>query len=251
MVLKMANGAQKQTRFAFGERAKKLKSKRVRKSTIVSRIDGTKGPTTKYTYLPGVRICFDTARLMTESYQSTEGQPEVIRRARAMDHILSHMTIYISDDELIVGNIASDPYGLPIHPELQWKDMDKALKGDMADMVDERGRAEWEKIRDYWKGKTIDDRVLAILPDEIKRVLGPTGKTEMTWAAQWSSQKGLGSPNYHTLFELGLNGVIGKAEDRLRQLGAELKNESISGDEYIDKINTLQAMIIASKGMIK
>ncbi|MDD5094101.1 MAG: pyruvate formate lyase family protein [Dehalococcoidia bacterium] len=251
MVLKTTRDAQKSSRFASGERAQNLKNKRVRKSTIVQRIIGPKGPTSKYTYLPGVRICFDTARLMTESYQSTEGQPEVIRRARSMDHILSNMTIYISDDELIVGNTASDPYGLPIHPELQWKEMDKAFKGDLAHMVDERGRAEWEKIRNYWKGKTVDDRVLSILPDEIKKVLGPTGTTEMTWSAQWGSQKGLGSPNYQTLFDLGLNGVIGKAEGRMRLLGAELKAGSITGDEYIDKLNNLQAMIIAGKAMIK
>ncbi|MDD5094618.1 MAG: pyruvate formate lyase family protein [Dehalococcoidia bacterium] len=251
MVVKMSTGAQKPSRFASGERPRKLKSKRVRKSTVVTRIDGgLDRSTTQFTYLPGVRICFETARLMTESYQSTEGQPEVIRRARALDHILSHMTVYISDDELIVGNIASDPYGLPIHPELQWKDMDKAIKGDLAHMVDECGRTEWEKIRNYWKGKTIDDRMFSILPDEIKKVLGPGGKTEMTWAAQWSSQKGLGSPNYHTLFDLGLNGVIGKAEDRLRRLGAELKEESISSDAYIDKLNSLQAMIIAGKALI-
>ncbi|MFA4835478.1 MAG: pyruvate formate lyase family protein [Dehalococcoidia bacterium] len=252
MVLKTSTGTQKPSRVASSERTKRLKSKRVRKSTVVTRIaGGLDRSTTQFTYLPGVRICFETAGLMTESYQSTEGQPEVIRRARALDHILSHMTVYISDDELIVGNIASDPYGLPIHPELQSREMDKAFKGDLAHMLNERGRAEWEKIRNYWKGKTADDRVLSILPDEIKKVLGPRGMSEVTWSAQWASQKGLGSPNYHTLFDLGLNGIIQKAEDRLRQLGAEFKDGSIAGDEYIDKLNNLQAMIIASKALIK
>ncbi|MDD5093474.1 MAG: pyruvate formate lyase family protein [Dehalococcoidia bacterium] len=251
MVQMKSRQEQKSSRFASGERAQKLKSKRVRKSMIVSVVEGPRGPKNVYTYLPGVRICLETARLLTESYKSTEGQPEVIRRAMALDHILSNMTIYISDDELIVGNFASDPYGLPIHPELQWRDMDAVIKGDLKHMVDERGKADWEEIRNYWEGKTVDDRMLAILPAEVKKVLGPTGRTEMTWAAQWGSQKGLGSPNYQTLFDLGFNGIIKKAEDRLLQLEDEFNSGNISGDEYIDKRNNVQAMIIASKASIK
>lgn len=32
---------------------------------------------------------------MTESYQSTEGEPYILRRAKALRHLLEHMTIFI------------------------------------------------------------------------------------------------------------------------------------------------------------
>jgi pyruvate-formate lyase len=49
----------------------------------------------------------ESARLVTESYRQTENQPMVLRRAKALAHILKHMTVYIRPDEMIVGNYAS------------------------------------------------------------------------------------------------------------------------------------------------
>ena len=44
---------------------------------------------------------------MTESYKETEGEPPVIRRAKALEKILKEMTIGIEDGELIVGRTTS------------------------------------------------------------------------------------------------------------------------------------------------
>lgn len=37
--------------------------------------------------------CFERARLVTESYRMTEGQPPAMRRARALYHVLDQMPI--------------------------------------------------------------------------------------------------------------------------------------------------------------
>ncbi len=34
-------------------------------------------------------VCLEKARIMTESYKETEGQPEIIRRAKALEKILN------------------------------------------------------------------------------------------------------------------------------------------------------------------
>ena len=49
------------------------------------------------------------AELITESYMSTEGQPVIMRKARAFEHILKHLPIIIRPEELIVGSTTIAP----------------------------------------------------------------------------------------------------------------------------------------------
>jgi len=55
------------------------------------------------------RLDIDRARLITASYKETEGQSSIMRRAKALDKILSEKTIYIQEGELVVGSMASPP----------------------------------------------------------------------------------------------------------------------------------------------
>ena len=62
-------------------------------------------------------MCFERARLMTESYRDTEGEPAPIRRAKAFYRVLDGIPITIDADELIVGNVASKPRVAYFAPE--------------------------------------------------------------------------------------------------------------------------------------
>jgi len=62
-------------------------------------------------------LCAERGLLVTEAYQRFQGDPPVLRRAKALAHVLDHMTIYIGEDELIVGNQASAPRAAPVFPE--------------------------------------------------------------------------------------------------------------------------------------
>jgi pyruvate-formate lyase len=57
-------------------------------------------------------ICVEKARLIMEAYRQAEGDPAILRRAQATAYYLDHKTIFIEDDELIVGNFACKPLGL-------------------------------------------------------------------------------------------------------------------------------------------
>src|SRR5210317_1776644 len=57
-------------------------------------------------------LCIEKGRLLTESFKRTEGEPQILRRAEALAHVLDNIAIFIEDDELIVGNAASKPMGL-------------------------------------------------------------------------------------------------------------------------------------------
>jgi len=59
-------------------------------------------------------LSLEKARLWTESFKESEGEPMVMRRAKALVNILENITIFIQDGELIVGNTASKPMGLEV-----------------------------------------------------------------------------------------------------------------------------------------
>ncbi len=72
--------------------------------------------------MPPSAICFERARLMTESYRQTAGQPAILRRARAFLAVAEGMPVCIGDDELVVGNISSKPRVAYFAPEtFHWK----------------------------------------------------------------------------------------------------------------------------------
>jgi pyruvate-formate lyase len=59
-------------------------------------------------------LCVEKGRLLTESYKQTDGEPPVLRRAKAFANVLNNVSIFIEDDELIVGNTASKPRGVEV-----------------------------------------------------------------------------------------------------------------------------------------
>ena len=64
----------------------------------------------------------ERARLATEAYEKFGGEPNVLLKAKMLDYILTHMTVYIDDDDLIAGNYTDRPRCAPIFPEFasQW-----------------------------------------------------------------------------------------------------------------------------------
>ena len=69
----------------------------------------------------------DRAVLLTESYQETEGEPMVTRRAKAFAHILRNIPITIRDNELIVGSASKAPRGCQTFPEYSYQWLEDEL----------------------------------------------------------------------------------------------------------------------------
>jgi pyruvate-formate lyase len=68
-------------------------------------------------------LCFEKARLITESHKQTEGEPAIIRYAMAQANVLENFPLIIYRDELFVGEGASRPWGAEIDPLLGiWKE---------------------------------------------------------------------------------------------------------------------------------
>jgi formate C-acetyltransferase len=72
-------------------------------------------------YRQGIKLDLQRSRLLTESYQETEGEPMVVKRAKALERILTHMDLYIQDWERIVGNNVRTPQGLYFGIDMNWR----------------------------------------------------------------------------------------------------------------------------------
>ncbi|MCJ7435923.1 MAG: hypothetical protein MUO77_20785, partial [Anaerolineales bacterium] len=60
----------------------------------------------------------ERAVLVTRAYARSEGQPNLLRRADAMEEILKGTTILIRDGELVVGCKTPAILGSPLYPEV-------------------------------------------------------------------------------------------------------------------------------------
>jgi pyruvate formate-lyase/glycerol dehydratase family glycyl radical enzyme len=175
-------------------------------------------------------ICAERAVFITEIYQKHEGLPFIMRKALALQKILSEMTIYIEDDQLIVGNQASKPRGAPIFPEysIDWAldEMDSFPRrtGDVFHISEETKQA-LREVLPYWKGKTHEDQVLRLLPGKVKKaweagVISPGGITHTGDGhiiVDWFDivQKGL--PAYREELEKKLHELDGTNPEDLRR----------------------------------
>ncbi len=109
---------------------------------------------------------------MTEFYQANAGRysPPVMR-AKAFLHLCQHKTIYLGDDELIVGERGPKPKAVPTFPELTCHSLNdlRILNSRPKTWyrVDAECLARYEnEVIPYWRGRSMRDRIFdAVSPD--------------------------------------------------------------------------------------
>ncbi len=120
-------------------------------------------------------LCTERGLLITEAYQKYAADPPVLRRARALAHVLDHMTITIDEGEIIVGNQASAPRAAPLFPEYAVgflaDEIDEfpSRRADVFNVSPEVKAAILNIIVPSWRGKTLYERALAIIPDDVRK----------------------------------------------------------------------------------
>lgn len=187
-------------------------------------------------------ICPERAEIITESYKETEGQPIVIRRAKALADILKKMTIYIEPNMLIAGNQASVNFAAPIFPEysFDWviEELDEFDKrsGDSF-QISEDTKERLRKLAPYWVGKTHKDEVLRNL-SPINRQAEKQGVLHRGGISM--SGDGHIIPNHDFVLEVGFAGMKEIAKDHLE------KDENLTQEQ----IDYYKAAVIAMDGVI-
>jgi formate C-acetyltransferase len=191
------------------------------------------------------QVCPERARYFTAVYRENLSDPIIIKRALALENTLAHMTIRIDDGELIAGNQASTLRAAPIYPEFTvgWilEEIDELDRrpGDRFH-VTPGVREELIEICTWWQGRTVHDRCLRMLPDE---VLKAYDMGVLSARGNMTSGDGHIILDFPKVLRVGVRGIIEEAEDVLRNLDP-------TDPATVHKRLVLQSVIITYRSVI-
>ena len=196
-----------------------------------------------YEHMPVIESA--RAKLITESYKETEGEPIITRRAKAFAHILHNIPIIIRDNELIVGSSTIAPRGCQTFPEFSYEWLEAELDTVATRTADpfeiaEETKAELKEADKYWKGKTTSELATSYMaPEAIKAI----EHNIFTPGNYFYNGVGHVTVKYWEVLEIGFEGIMEKAQK-------ELDGCSGGDGNYARKSHFLEAVILSCKAVI-
>lgn len=155
-------------------------------------------------------VSLERAILYTESFQQSEGEDILIRRAKALKNILEKHVIIIDDDDLLVGNRSKEARSGVLSPEmspywiLEELDQFSTRAQDKFEMSEEDKTYYREILYPYWASRSLkdhyNDHVSVTVKDAIASKVIAINQTD----------KGQGHiiPNYPLLLNKGLKALL-------------------------------------------
>ena len=197
-----------------------------------------------YAHMPVIESA--RAKLITESYKATEGQPTITRRAEAFAHILRNIPIIIRDNELIVGSSTIAPRGCQTFPEFsyQWlEDELDTVETRSADpfYIAEETKQELREVHKYWKGKTSSELATSYMAPEAIRAIEHNIFTPGNY---FYNGVGHVTVKYEEVLAIGYKGIIDKAQ-------AELDRCQVGDGNYVKKSHFLKSVILSCQAVIE
>ena len=196
-----------------------------------------------YEHMPVIESA--RAKLITESYKETEGEPIITRRAKAFAHILHNIPIIIRDNELIVGSSTIAPRGCQTFPEFSYEWLEAELDTVATRTADpfeiaEETNAELKEADKYWKGTTTSELATSYMaPEAIKAI----EHNIFTPGNYFYNGVGHVTVKYWEVLEIGFEGIMEKAQK-------ELDGCSVGDGNYARKSHFLEAVILSCKAVI-
>lgn len=196
-----------------------------------------------YEHMPVIESA--RAKLITESYKETEGEPIITRRAKAFAHILHNIPIIIRDNELIVGSSTIAPRRCQTFPEFSYEWLEAELDTVATRTADpfeiaEETKAELKEADKYWKGKTTSELATSYMaPEAIKAI----EHNIFTPGNYFYNGVGHVTVKYWEVLETGFEGIMEKAQK-------ELDGCSVGDGNYARKSHFLEAVILSCKAVI-
>ncbi|MFI3272427.1 MAG: glycyl radical protein [Pseudomonadota bacterium] len=201
------------------------------------------------------QIDIERALFFTESMKVTEGQPLVLRWAKALYHIAENMTVYVQEDQLLLGRAGTDAgrYGI-LYPELDGDFLDIAVSElpnrptSPATITPEDAKRVVEEIAPFWKGKTFHEALNAALPADVHKLTydDPQGlisrfivneTASFRSSIQWVH-------DYEKILKRGFNGIKAEAQEKLAAL------DPLSPMDNCEKKPFLEAIVIVSDAIV-
>ena len=185
------------------------------------------------------------AELITESYKMTEGEPVIMRRAKAYAHILENIPIIIRDEELIVGSTTIAPRGCQTYPEFSWEWLEaefETVETRAADpfYISDETKKRLHEANKYWKGRTTSELATSYMAPE---TLKSMEHNIFTPGNYFYNGVGHITVKYDEVLAIGFEGIAAKAQ-------AELDKCDFGDEDYAKRSRFLQAVLICCDATI-
>lgn len=186
------------------------------------------------------------AVLLTQSYRATEGQPIMLRRAKAFAHILDNLPIVIRDGELIVGSTTIAPRGCQTYPEFSFEWLEAELdtvehRTSDPFYISEEAKKELREVHKYWKGKTTSELATAYMAPEALKAIEHNIFTPGNY---FYNGVGHVTVQYEKVLAIGYEGIIRETKELLAKCNP--------GDaDYAKRSAFLEAVIISCEAAIR
>lgn len=187
----------------------------------------------------------DRAVLLTESYKETEGEPIIMRRAKAFAHILENIPITIRDEELIVGSATQAPRGCQTFPEYshEWLEAEfDTVATRTADpfFISEKTKDTLREVHKYWKGKTTSELATSYMAPE---ALVAIEHGIFTPGNYFYNGIGHVTVDYPKILRIGYSGLIEETKEALAKL-------KLGDADYAKRSQFLNAVLISCEAVI-
>lgn len=204
------------------------------------------------------RIISERAKIYTEVFKETEGEPQSIRFAKALARTLREMKIDIEDDELLVGHCSAKRKTVQAYPEIWHRSFYEEL-GDIGTREDSATKVSkedagvfWNEVYPYWKETNAAQRLINFLPDEMANywLMDPKAKrlVETAVPGTFNMQSTLTDGQVHMDLEHVLKrGVEGIKNYALEMMKKGYEEEVLGGKEdpdYMERYQVRRAMVI-------
>jgi len=163
-------------------------------------------------------VCAERAKFFTRSMSEHWDEHPLSRMGKALAFVLDNISVIVRDDELIVGCRTSKLKGAPLFPENKatWIDGDldsfeiRVLQRAL--ITDDEKRALREEVLPFWKGRTVEEHLDDLLPDD---VVEDMDKYIFTMMLEITYGIGHFTMDHERVLRDGLRGVIDEAWHRL------------------------------------
>ena len=194
-----------------------------------------------------VTIGIERMRLYTEMHKQTAGQPEIIRRAKCLEHYLKNCSIFITDNQPIVGDHCDAPDILSLYPEMGYF---SAIDIVESDLMQDEYRDEARECAEYWKPFGLQDKCEPYYSQHELEISYPWAIVETPpFVANYMNV----APPYMSILEDGLEKRVQWCEDQVESAMKKIRSYPWNGEEnlpLLDKIDVWRAMIISGNAVI-
>ncbi len=187
----------------------------------------------------------DRAVLLTESYKQTEGEPIIVRRAKAFYHILKNIPITIRPGELVVGSATKSARGCQVFPEYSYEWLEEefdTVSTRSADpfYISEETKATLREVYKYWNGKTNRELAASYMAPEAQAAVDHNIFTPGNYY-----YNGIGhvTVDYAKIMRIGFSGLKKEAAEALAGL-------SVADGDYARRHHFLNAVILSCEAAI-